>query len=622
MKQIVFSSLFLLIFSTVKSQNFKYTRSPVDITNNSDFTTFQLMDSAIQNYHVFFSGENHQFKASNARLELKLLKYLHEKAGVNHLLLEFSFTTGYLLEKYMFENDTQAYAMLKVNYHNQYMWMFEHLKEYNATLDSAHKIRVHGIDFEDDMQLAVRTLVMLMPDKEAPDSIGLHIETLRGMNGRYARNTEYNEYEAAELGTGIFGYNYRAGRTISDLLDNYDRQKLMYDAYFGKNATLVSTIMWHMKENLQWREYYTGGNMQERPFRERYMYNNFLKLVEQNPEGKFFGQFGRCHTSLNQTDENCDVTFFNSLAGKINNSPNPYLKGKVFIAAGFYPHAEMNATSTISKAGFASFLNKMEKQAYDTSITLFLVEKDSVHYGDLYKHYNFIFFNNNSLANDRALKVEKGRKKHKGFFGRSLDKDMFTGISGEYQLAGVKTAALKPFFNTFGLTPPVSPIVMNGLSFVVFNDYSGNYSSFHYGKMAGLKYTLSDTTGFSFNYSSVSFKYGSDLFPHNPLLNVIPCLGLTYSQYHISYTNSKSPSLFQSEKTGGDISYKNPAMLADVSLRVSTHFYMLGLSAWGGYQFDVSGQKWRRDGSYSTIAPKTSLGGWYAGAGVGLFINR
>lgn len=621
MKRVIFSALVLLIFSQVKSQNFKYTRSPVDITNNSDFSTFKLMDSAIQNYHVFFSGENHQFKASNARLELKLLKYLHEKAGVNHLLLEFSFTTGYLLEKYMFENDTLAYSMLKANYHNQYMWMFEHLKEYNATLDSAHKIRVHGIDFEDDMQLAVRTLVMLMPDKEAPDSIGLHIETLRGMNARYARNTEYNEYEAAELGTGIFGYNYRAGRTISDLLDNYDRQKLVYDVYFGKNAALVSTIMWHMKENLQWREYYTGGNMQERPFRERYMYNNFLKLVEQNPGGKFFGQFGRCHTSLNQTDENCDVTFFNSLAGKINNSPNPYLKGKVFIAAGFYPHAEMSGTS-LSKNNFTSFLTKMEKEAYDTSITLFLVEKDSAHYGDLYKHYNFIFFNNNSLADDHALKVEKGRKKHKGFFGRSLDKDMFVGLSAEYQLAGVKTASLNPFFSTFGLKPPASPMEMNGLSFTVFNDYSGNYGSFHYTKMAALKHTLSDTTGFSFNYSSVSFKYGGDLFPHNPLLNVIPCFGLTYSQYHISYTSSKSPALFQSEKTGGDIVYKNPALLGDVSLRVSTHFYMIGLSAWGGYQFDLSGQKWRRDGSYSAIAPKTSLSGWYAGAGVGLFINK
>ncbi len=621
MKRVIFSALFFLIFSQVKSQNFKYTRSPVDITNNSDFSTFKLMDSAIQNYHVFFSGENHQFKASNARLELKLLKYLHEKAGVNHLLLEFSFTTGYLLEKYMFENDTLAYAMLKANYHNQYMWMFEHLKEYNATLDSTHKIHVHGIDFEDDMQLAVRTLVMLMPDTEAPDSIGLHIETLRGMNGRYARNTEYNEFEAVELGTGIFGYNYRAGRTIADLLDNYDRQKSVYDVYFGKNAALVRTIMWHMKENLQWREYYTGGNMQERPFRERYMYNNFLKLVEQNPGGKFFGQFGRCHTSLNQTDENCDVTFFNSLAGKINNSPNPYLKGKVFIAAGFYPHAEFSGTS-LSKNNFTSFLNKMEKEAYDTSITLFLVEKDSMHFGDLYKHYNFIFFNNNSLADDRALKVEKGRKKHKGFFGRALDKETFVGVSGEYQLSGVKTTGLTPFFNSYGLPVPVSPLSLQGLSLTVFNDYSGNYGSIHYTKMNEVKYATSDTSRFSFNASSVSFKYGSDFFAHNPFINIIPCFGLTYTEYRISHTITKTPSLFQAEKSGGEILYKNPAILGDVSLRVSTHFYMIGLSAWGGYQFDLSGQKWRRDGSYSSLAPKTSLSGWYAGAGVGLFINN
>ena len=195
MKQKTLFTMFLLSFSLAcRSQSFDYTRARMDISNNNDYSTFYLLDTVVGHYNIFFSGENHQFRASNAKLELKLLKYLHRSADVKHLLLEFGYTSGYLIDRYVCNDDTVAYNILKAYFAETYLWLFTGVKEFNSTLDSANKIRVHGIDFEDNMYFTVKTILKIMPDKEAPNEIGLQIETLRNMSARYTENPTITSY--------------------------------------------------------------------------------------------------------------------------------------------------------------------------------------------------------------------------------------------------------------------------------------------------------------------------------------------------------------------------------------------------------------------------------------------
>ncbi|MFI5205014.1 MAG: erythromycin esterase family protein [Flavobacteriales bacterium] len=615
MKQKSILTLALLgILYTSKSQSFDYTRARIDIANNNDYSTFYLLDTTVARYNIFFSGENHQFRASNAKLELKLLKYLHRTAGVKHLLLEFGYTSGYLVDRYVYYGDTTAYAILKAYFAETYLWLFKGVKEFNATLDSTEKIRVHGIDFEDNMYFTVKTILNIMPDKEAPDEIGLQIETLRNMDSRYSKNSTSIYYNSG-LGSGIYGNYYQADNTMREVLESYDKNKTLYDTYFGDNAYTMDQVMEHVRYYLEWRDYITTGKMQERPYRERYMFSNFMNLLEKNPGEKFFGQFGRCHTSTNRTDEECDVNYYNSLVGKINTHPNDYLKNKVCVIAGIYPKIEFNTFKLQSY----EVLQKMRKAASDTGITLFPVLNDSVNYGELHKHYKFVFINNNSPSGEREITYNTTHTYRNGFLSNAANNDLFIGFSYRFQLSGIKTSKLNAFYSSFGLKEPTSPLLMQGISFTVLDNLMGNFFDAGYSWLPDMITRTSDTSEFSFTASSAHIKFGKDLFDLTPLINLMPSFGICYNELRIRHTITNSGQLFQTENIPAEITYKNPAILVDFSMHFSTQIYFIGLSAYGGYQIDFSSKKWRKDGSYSTAAPATSLGGWYAGVSIGLF---
>ncbi len=94
MRKIFFLSLLIACFTGIKAQT---NVSTLDIENNDDFSSFSMLDSVVKDYSVFFTGENHNFRTSNYKLQLKMLKYLNKNCGVRHLFLEFGVSRGWLV---------------------------------------------------------------------------------------------------------------------------------------------------------------------------------------------------------------------------------------------------------------------------------------------------------------------------------------------------------------------------------------------------------------------------------------------------------------------------------------------------------------------------------------------
>ena len=84
MKNIIL--VLFLMFLQVSIAQDKYAN--IDLYESDDYDEFDEFfgDSTLNDYTVYFTGENHQFAQVNSELEYKILTYLHKTQNVKHFL--------------------------------------------------------------------------------------------------------------------------------------------------------------------------------------------------------------------------------------------------------------------------------------------------------------------------------------------------------------------------------------------------------------------------------------------------------------------------------------------------------------------------------------------------------
>src|SRR5690606_35468034 len=179
---VIMKKIGLILFSFLIINAFAQNKVvDLDIEKNDDFSSFQILDSAAKDKMVFFTGENHNFRTSNYKLQLKMLKYLYKNFGVNHLFLEFGISRGWLVNNYVQTGDSSLYTILKKYSYDEYTMLYKELMLFNKTLPADKKIMIHGIDIERSYSTPIKVLSMLLPDRKAPKSIELNIEALKSL---------------------------------------------------------------------------------------------------------------------------------------------------------------------------------------------------------------------------------------------------------------------------------------------------------------------------------------------------------------------------------------------------------------------------------------------------------
>ena len=114
MRKLFFVCLLFMISFVAKSQN-KYVEINVNESHNyNEFDNF-FSDSILDQYKVYFTGENHTFAYVNSDLEYKFLTYLNKKQNVNHFLFEQSPAIGYIMTKITIDNDSK-YKTFRKNF--------------------------------------------------------------------------------------------------------------------------------------------------------------------------------------------------------------------------------------------------------------------------------------------------------------------------------------------------------------------------------------------------------------------------------------------------------------------------------------------------------------------------
>jgi len=296
----------------------------VNLEDDIEFTDLSILDSDLEGKEIFFTGELHGVKA-NEELRWKFLKYFKEKTDFKYYLCELGYSHAYFINKYLDTGDLNILEEMYKSLKGTYEWNkdnYNHwrkLYEYNKTLPVDKRIRVVGVDIEHQIDNAYRYLVDVLPEREVPGEIKENVEEIKDILNNYNHS-----------------YSSVAVTHSRKLLKDMEEKENIYREYLGDNFTGFKFVNLNVLNtakayNRDWNEYQWNNT------RDKMIYENFIILLNELPEGKYYGQWGLNHAFQSKEDE---VMWF----GAHLNSDESKYKGKILTIAYFYDACQRMST--------------------------------------------------------------------------------------------------------------------------------------------------------------------------------------------------------------------------------------------------------------------------------------
>ncbi|MBR9859509.1 erythromycin esterase family protein [bacterium] len=604
---------FSSVITEAQTRTSKYDRSDYDNIYFKDSDTLRLysetfsgleaLDSVVGDYKVFITGENHTYTESNARLWLKMIKYLHANAGVRNIMFEYGYSYGWLVNEYLQTGDTVLYNSLRNFAYVEYSDVLKDLYEYNASLDSSEKIYLCAIDIERGVYPIAKLLDYLITDTIQPhDSIVIHVQSIQSL-------ASYNDSKLLESAENDYvgsGWNYRTTSTLELVQENFKKFESEYKEILGDNFDLFKEVITtKFDARALWTKYETEKAVQQYVFRENYMHTQFLKESEEHP-GNWFGQFGRCHTTQNKTTSNsCDWYRFNSLANRIKNTKGGTYKDSVMTIGIIY---KTDRSINMDNDGIEDEFDKYFEEMPNDGIVLFDFSEDEVLDSVYSDDFNYLFLSTN---NQRGEVYE---------YLTYLDDYSYNNVVRLTFHLNQKNIGLGSLNDEFSGTDQADGFGTDPLQAIELTVLYGTRYSYD-----GLR-TL---TGSQFGYylprsvdldNGPNYKLGGfyvrnlsyfNLLPRSTFFDAMPGLGIGYERLTLSAdeeTNNPSVNNGFIANTKNTV-YTNPAITLDLLFRADVNISVFTLGVQYGYGFDLSKKNWRSGGDILESSPETSFRG-------------
>lgn len=602
MKKIIFVLLSVFCFSAQAQQN-----AVLNIDDNDEFESFGLLnDSLLQNYRLFFTGEDHRFRKSNSLLELKMFKYLHKTAGVRVLLVEFGEGLGHIINNFVQNGDSVSQQILEKFLYKEYYQQVEGLRSFYTSLGEDEKFSVRGVDIERSPLFAVKKLEMLLPDRNtAHDSILVTADAIKSLSEFFDNNRTRSDFFDDEDGYGFGSDDYTpnkssidASLTLKLVLANFAAHKEKYKPFLGENFTAFETTINNITEFYYWRE--LEGTAQYALFRESRMEHALQALFSESDDIKAYGQFGRCHTQRSREKAECPYYYFNSLATRINTSTNPQLAGKVFSCAIFYPQMyDFYEDLSALNEGINSLAKKSEKE----KLTLYLLDSANNINAKFQQRFNAVIINN--------LKYDGGDEDEESAYD-SFHSPTRTGIVAEGGISGYNFDALNKALNTNFTNEPQ----FFGVSFLLTQNKGLNYkNSFLFFLPVDKK--LNDSSSITLKGFRIATQFGKDIIKSRRI-DLAPFLGIGYERWKLEsredFTNNANKDVLGKNRA---TVYTNPGFFINAGIDLRVYINRATLGFFAHYQADLSKQAWRRNGEIIGGTPRLSLSAYTVGASLG-----
>lgn len=584
-------------------------RDPINISDtdtihlyDSSYSGFGLVDSVVGDYRVFISGENHTYTGSNSRIWLKLIKYLHQSANVRNIMFEYGNSFGILVNKYLETGDTNLYNSLKKFAYVEYGEVFKELKEFNDSLPEKDKLYFTGIDLDRGIYPIVKALDELLPTDsvQVPDSIRLHINSIKSL-------APYNDYKLKEESPSYGGFQYKSGASLKLIRENFKRNKDLYQSYLGDEYEQFRIIIedeYPARE--KWEDLQNNGAIQEYHFREDYMHRRFLAESSRR-EGNWFGQFGRCHTTLDiQESNSCDWYTFTSLADRIEATRDGSFTRKVLTMPIVYKSDKnFGLERKEAEPAFEKYFEDME----DNRVVLLDFKGDSILQQNFSEDFSYLILSTYEKRGEAYTEMEGNWEppKVKGKFSMLLGSYTpdLSDLNDRFQDSGANKEFTTGAF-TIGIT--------------------GQVEVDKFVSLFTLQFYLKDSvtlppigpSSFTRSYSLSGFTYNQgvayNMLSGNKLVDLYPGVSFGYSRFVLTTTEQALASSDVGDGFLGEqrtIKFVNDALVADISADLDFNIGKLLIGGRVGYSFDMSNPHWKSEGTILENSPETQFTGLY-----------
>ncbi len=613
MRKLLFIFIISLFCGKTYTQESQYLHK-VSLLNNDSFQEFAFLDTIAPKYKIFMTGENHSFVNFNTKLELKLLRYLNKTVGLRNFVLELGPARAHYMNLYITTGDSSAYKKLEATTGKNYLKFYRMLKNYNQSLPDSLKIKVWGVDVERFNDLATIWVSDLLPEQDIPDQIRIPVESIKSLGnyliskGINASRTEYNSTWS------FYDPNYvSTERSIKTFINYYDSLKLDFTQWLGneKIAELDEAVL-TLREYLQWEEY--EGTTFQYNWREENIYRKYLKIIQNDPEGRFFGQFGRCHSSLARQEGECNWYHYNSVINRLVTRGDSTLKDKIFAVGIFYSNLTFySSEGSARETDEERIAAKEEVEAIteltdDESLTFVEIQKRREDYPILNKRFQMVLVNN-----DYPITEDE--------FEDSIDDENYNYANYHSPWFIIKAGAST--LNLNGLSNLNNTLnSINGSSLgkfieayyfelgTILPDIDEGPAVKFVGAYANLGPLIqNDSLSIKAHYYSFGEEFTIGFGGSNFLIG--PTFGVNYSSMVLKQRVA-SDRLFQNNENNTQI-FRNPSINLNLGLSLELRILRIfGIGAKFGYSADLSNQKWRQNGrTLDNMSEKFSHSGLY-----------
>ncbi|MFO7889874.1 MAG: hypothetical protein R6V04_06000 [bacterium] len=310
--------------------------SCLDIQNNEDFSSFSMLDSCLNDYDIFLTGEQHATQ-KNYPLKLKFIKYLNKKTNLRYYLDENGYGASCLINYYLSSGDEtvlQKYMnTLKgtASYSRENYQFYKNMRTYHLSLPESKRVTFIGIDVEHQMDAAVFALYLLLPidsENEPP-----YIQELKHLY------TELNncDFKREQYSNGWYDTIQSLACSLDTAIENHEQ---VYQQYLGADFFHFNMIVENFPHTFL---YYSTRDFS---IREQTIYNNFLKVYEWLPDSipkRFFGQWGGFH--IYQVSSTNNRYGSQSFATRLEKNDDVSVGGKILSLNSFYHNSHYLSTS-------------------------------------------------------------------------------------------------------------------------------------------------------------------------------------------------------------------------------------------------------------------------------------
>jgi hypothetical protein len=587
----------LLVFIFLIQTSFSFAQVKYELidVHNKEFDEFEIFGDTLSHYKVYFTGENHTFATFNTDFQLKFLKFLHQTQGVNHLIFEQSPAVGYIMEKIVIEGKKSHQNYLLDMFYTPFYDFVKGLKKYNDTLAPEKKIHVHGIDAERFPYFSIYALNSIVDTLSTRFYGGEIFEQIKAL-----ASANYEDYNVETYyGEPDFAFDFEfaevnAWSSLKSIIDdsNYLKDTLMN--HLGADGPIYFAIIKSLEVGREWYLSERAGDLKSPIIRERFMCDEFERIFRLDQEGKYYGQFGRCHLHKDKKSRNCYDYYMNSVASRITEI-DPSLTNTVLEIPIFYSeNREMDG----------DVIDRLElKDKFLTPGTSYIIDlayKGGNHeITGFYEKLPFVI-----ICNEAADGYEDT------YFSWQIPLYEYhlSGYYGYHYFNKIRNlnSALEAF-NSIGFTDKFVTYNIS-LDYLEMNVFGGRLS-FNYFP------SISNNDGFELGGNLTSLGY------YYPLGNkyVMAAFGMDMGYGRMTLTEESDntvPNLIQQGGKNVNI-YRNDMFVFDPNIELRLTLPVISFNFKTGYGFDVSGKFWKLDGKMKDFT-KTSFSSPYIQAGISL----